>query len=37
MLFPMLLGRTALKRRFVIDPTRSFRAERISRLAAGTP
>ncbi|HEY2346089.1 MAG TPA: RimK/LysX family protein [Xanthomonadaceae bacterium] len=31
MLFPMLLGRTALKRRFVIDPARSFRAGRVSR------
>ena len=28
MLFPMLLGRTALARRFLIDPARSFRAGR---------
>ena len=34
MLFPMLLGRTALKRRFVIDPARSFRAGRIARRVA---
>jgi hypothetical protein len=28
MLFPMLLGRTALSRHFVVDPARSFRAGR---------
>ena len=28
MLFPMLLGRTALARHFLIDPSRSFRAGR---------
>jgi hypothetical protein len=28
MLFPMLLGRTALARHFLIDPGRSFRAGR---------
>jgi hypothetical protein len=28
MLFPMLLGRTALARHFVVDPARSFRAGR---------
>ena len=29
MLFPMLLGRTALARHFLVDPTRSFRAGRF--------
>ncbi|HTA65686.1 MAG TPA: RimK/LysX family protein [Xanthomonadaceae bacterium] len=37
MLFPMLLGRTALARRFVIDPARSFRAGRLPPDSAGPP
>ena len=37
MLFPMLLGRTALQRRFVVDPARSFRAARIARALAASP
>jgi len=37
MLFPMLLGRTALARRFLIDPRRSFRAGRSPAAAAGAP
>ena len=37
MIFPMLLGRSALKRRFVIDPARSFRAGRISRTSVVSP
>ncbi|MBS0213147.1 MAG: ATP-dependent zinc protease [Proteobacteria bacterium] len=30
MSFPMLLGRTGLRRRFVVDPARSFRAGRVA-------
>ena len=37
MLFPMLLGRTALARHFVIDPARSFRAGRRLHAPAGMP
>jgi hypothetical protein len=37
MLFPMLLGRTALARHFLIDPRRSFRAGRHPHAAAGHP
>jgi hypothetical protein len=37
MLFPMLLGRTALARHFVIDPGRSFRAGRRHPASAGPP
>ncbi len=34
MSFPMLLGRSALRRRFVVDPARSFRAERAGKAHA---
>lgn len=34
MSFPMLLGRSALRRRFVVDPARSFRAERLATVTA---
>ncbi|HTD28874.1 MAG TPA: RimK/LysX family protein, partial [Xanthomonadaceae bacterium] len=37
MLFPMLLGRTALARHFLIDPARSFRAGRRSPESADHP
>ncbi len=37
MSFPMLLGRSALKRRFIVDPARSFRAARTIRQAAISP
>ena len=37
MLFPMLLGRTALARHFLIDPARSFRAGRRPPEPIGRP
>lgn len=37
MLFPMLLGRTALARHFLIDPARSFRAGRRLHPTAARP
>ncbi|MBS0194161.1 MAG: ATP-dependent zinc protease [Proteobacteria bacterium] len=37
MSFPMLLGRSALRRRFTVDPARSFRAGRLARKAAVAP
>jgi hypothetical protein len=37
MLFPMLLGRTALARHFVINPARSFRAGRRPLARTGSP
>ena len=36
MLFPMLVGRTALNRRFVVDPARSFRAGRLPPMSKPT-
>ncbi|MBS0461176.1 MAG: ATP-dependent zinc protease [Proteobacteria bacterium] len=37
MSFPMLLGRSALKGRFVVDPARSFRGRRASGSKAPSP
>ncbi|MEO7478106.1 MAG: RimK/LysX family protein [Lysobacteraceae bacterium] len=37
MLFPMLLGRTALARHFLVDPTRSFRAGRLPHESVACP
>ncbi len=33
MLFPLLLGRTALEARFLVDPSRSYTQPRLSKLA----